>query len=244
VKDANAVLVVEVGLGLVFVDRDRPAGSLGDDRLGIPVRTFDEADGDRHAARGRPLGERREIGCAIAQVGLQHDPRVQFLELRLGQELTKQSVRQLLRLVTLQVEPDLSPTFGRHREDRAQVALHGLEAGGIGEGCEIGSKGARFDRHRHAGKLTDVVSFEQLTWRPALAGVEKGVDEPAQAHRIGLGLGVRERVLAEQVDRGGRAVSPQLAESGRCLLRVSADDELLCHPRDLAAGHQARRPPA
>ena len=67
------------------------------------------------------------------------------------------------------------------------------------------------------------------------------VERVGAAVGVALGLGGGDGRLAEQVDRGGDAVLPQVAQHAERGLRVLADDEAVRHPPHAGGGRGAER---
>ncbi len=188
------------------------------------------------------------ISCArsssrVLQVSLDDDAGMQLLEAGLGEELTEEPVGQVLRVVALHVEPDLGAPLGCRREDREEALPLGRKAGIDSERSKVRREGRRLDRGRHPRQPPEVIGLEPLVGGPALARAEERLEEAGQPGCVPVRLGVGERVLAEEVDRGSSAPTPHLSHLAGDLAGILADDELLGHPADLAP-RDARGDPA
>ena len=79
---------------------------------------------------------------------------------------------------------------------------------------------------------------------PLARGGGDDVQRLRAAGGVALGLGLGDRHLAEQVDRAGHAVPPQVAQDAERRLRVLPDDEAVRHVADAGRRRRAERRPA
>ena len=85
------------------------------------------------------------------------------------------------------------------------------------------------------------VALELRARRPLGRLAHDRLERLRAARGVALGLGLGDRRLAEQVDGGGDAVLPQLAQVAHRGLRALADDEAVGHVLDAGGGGAAER---
>jgi hypothetical protein len=105
-------------------------------------------------------------------------------------------------------------------------------------GVRLHVRRERRDLHREVGprQRPQRVHLERPALGPAGRRLGQGVERLGAALRVAVGLGLRHGRLAEQIDRGGGAVAPQLAQDPERLAGRLAHDEAVRH-----VPHAARR---
>ena len=93
-----------------------------------------------------------------------------------------------------------------------------------------------------ARERAERVGLEERPLGPRAHRLDERRERFVAALRVALRLALRHGRLAEQVDGGGDAVLPQVAEHAERLLRRLADDEAVRHVLDAARGGGARAP--
>ncbi len=108
--------------GLDRVNRSRPPGLSGQDRLVIPVRTLDEPDGDGKPLAPRPFQEPVGVLFALPEIGLQRESQVGVApEFGIAPQPAIEFDRDVLERAHLRVETEESA-------NRDDLAVQGLEA--------------------------------------------------------------------------------------------------------------------
>ena len=240
VQEPDAPLVVRVGLVLVLEHRHRPALGSGHDRLRVPVRALHQPDADRLGATGRPGDELREVVARVLQVGLDHDAGVDVRELGLVEQLAEELEREVLDLVVLHVEVDERVALGREPQQRSQPPLRLREAVLARERAVQRCEGGGLDADVHARDASAVVELEDVVRRPRAGAVEQRPEQLVDPRRIAVGLLLRDRLLAEEVDGERAPLPPQPVQPFDRRRRTLADDELLGHLEDVPPGDRRR----
>ena len=96
--------------------------------------------------------------------------------------------------------------------------------------------------HRDVGARQGAprVLLEVRPSRPGRARRHQRVEQLGDALRVAIGLGVGERVLAEQVDGARLPLAPEPGEAGERRGRRLTRDELAGHAADVAPDHRGR----
>ena len=187
-------------------------------------------------ARGvalRPVEEVLEVLRRLGEVGLQDDPGARaFGELGLAQDFQCELRDRLARVVGLHVDVQVRAGVAGDAQQAAQARLGAgdpaLGRGGAQQRREGGDLDAEVDARDRAGG----VALEQLARGPGRRGGRDGAQRVLAALRVGVGLLLGDRRLAEQVDRGGGAGLPEPLDLRERVVRVGADDEALGHLPD------------
>ena len=242
VEQAGAALVVGVGLRLAPEHRHRPPLGPGQHRLRVPVGPLHQADGDGPGPGRREGDQVGQVVAGVLEVGLDHHAGVEVGELGLLQQLPEQLEGEVLDVVVLGVEVHEGAAGHRLAEDGPQPGLGLVEPLGPGEGRVAGRQGGGLDAHVHPRQGAEVVELEEVVGRPVRRLGEEGGQQAADPGRVPVGLGVGDRLLAQEVDGEG-ACPPATAGAARPTASAGpgADDELLRHPGDVAAGDGGRR---
>ena len=189
-----------------------------------------------------PREHLRELFGGIAQVGLEYQPcRRPVGELVLGEHLEHEVEHGLARIERLHVDVDVGTELAGVAQQRAQ-ALGGVATAALGSvGAEQGGQRRDLDRHVGARDRPDAVALEHLAAGPARLDTSQ-LDERLIAPRgVAVGLGLGHGGLAQQVDRAGHAVIPQLPEHAEGRPRRLADDEPVRHVANPSRGGRPER---
>ncbi len=241
VQEPHAPLEIRVGLGLALVNGNGPGSRLGDHCLGVPVRALHEPDPEGHLAVGRPSAERHQVLVAVLEVGLHHDPGLEPCELRAGEQLAYEPVRDVLDLVPLEIEPDLRSICSGALQDGHEPPCCRRDAGIGGQRRKVRGQRRWLDRNRDTAHGPEIVLFEDFVSWPSAARVDQHRDEVRKPGGVAVGLSLRMGVLTQQVDGRSTTSLPELPELSRGARGVCGDDELGRHPSDLTAcyrGHE------
>ena len=183
----------------------------------------------RASRAGRPAGPSPPTGLA---------------ELRLGQQLQHQLEHRVARVERLHVDVQVRAELAGAAQQRAQpvgrVALAAL-------GC-VRAQQRRERRHLHrevrARQRARAVGLERRALGPVARRAGDRDQRVVAALRVALRLALRDRRLAQQVDRAGDPVAPQLAQRPERRLRRLADDEPVGHVLDPGRRRRAERRPS
>ena len=240
-------LEVAIAVRLDLVDGRRPPVLAGLDDLVIPVGALDEADQQRGrpGAAAGPLQDLPELLGRIPQVGLQHDPgRRAGPELVLGEQLEHEVEHRLPGVERFHVDVQMGAERVGLAEQRAQPP------GGVAP-AEVGRVGAqqrreRRDLHRQVGARQRAagVVLEPGPCRPNARSAGELIEGVRAPGRVGVGLGLGDGRLAEQVDGAGHTGGPQLAQDAEGRAGRLADDEAVGHVLDPAGRRRSERHPS
>ena len=218
-------------------------------RLVVPVGPLHEPHGDAATVGTRPVDERLQVGMAVAQVGLDDDARgVVAVELRLQQQVAEERQRQPLQRGALHVEVEEdAPLLGRHKERQQPRRQPRDRAVGV-DGVHLAVERRDLDGDVDARDGTLAVVVEQRVRLPSRCGLRQRLDEVEIAGCVGLRLAIRQRGLAQQVDREGDARLPhrhQLRQHiGRRLARHKGFGHAPQAPLNLADRRPGNQPRA
>ena len=137
----------------------------------------------------------------------------------------------------MQVGVELARAAQEVAEAHRGVAL--AELGGVGP--QQRGEGRDLDRQVLARDAPGAVGLERRALGELAVDLDEPVERLAAARGVAVGLGARDRRLAEQVDARGDAVLPQLLEHAGGLARRLADDEAVGHVLDARRGGGAER---
>src|SRR5207253_4381047 len=115
-------LEVYVALRLLQINRRIPAILPGFDFFVVPVRAFDEPDGETGPARATPLDQIAQILFRIAQVGLNNDASMRpIVEFGFGADFFEKIERCIFVSITFHVEVDERAQLARAAQNRPEL---------------------------------------------------------------------------------------------------------------------------
>ena len=121
-QDSRKGLEVYVALRLLKINRTIPAVLPGFNLFVIPIRAFDEPDGETRPARATPLDQIAQIGFGIAQIGLSNDASMgPIVEFGFGAECFEKVERGVFMRITFHVEVDKRAQLARAAQNRPQL---------------------------------------------------------------------------------------------------------------------------
>ena len=233
---------LETGVGGPFVGPDRhgPAHLLGMDQFVVPVGALDQPHTHLTAAAAGPVNQPRGVFRPAAQIGLHGHTGGKIDGFATALE---KGDRQILDGRLLHVEVDRHPLRGRFTEDRVQGGRKGSQ--GAFEVDRIGprAQGAGLDRDARPRHGAEVVAFQARLGRPMADFRRQDLQQIEVATLVGLGLGLADAGLTEQVDAEGHALCPQVAQDGQGSRGVGPGDEIARHGRDALGDRLAPRVP-
>jgi hypothetical protein len=183
------------------------------DHLVVPVRALHEPDGERlrtlRARAGEPLHHGVERVRRVAQVRLEHHPgRRAGAELLLGEQLQHELEHRVAGVQRLHVDVQVRAAVARLAQQAAQalgrVALAALGRVRAQERRERGDLDGEVRTRERAG----AVALQRGPLGPVARRRGERLQRVRATLRVALGLGLRDRRLAEQVDRARHAVLP------------------------------------
>ena len=175
-------LVVRVGFVLEIEDRDRPVPLPREQRFGVPISAFNQADGDPAFLRGGPLDQLAHVARGIAQVGLHRDAEVRAVrEFRLGEHALEKIERHILQAVMLHVEIDEDAALLREPQDRAQALAEMLDGILRRAGMDLRIERGNFNRDVD---LRDRAAASESSWATSVQ-----VSAASASRRSGEGSG-------------------------------------------------------
>ena len=209
------------------------------DRLGVPVRALDQANGDDASRATSPVDHRPGVLDAALEIGLHRQPA---LEADLLHAPLEEGDGEVLQRVVLHVEVD-EDALGLRRFENGHEPPHEVAHRSLGvDRIAPGREGRDLDRDVDAGNRPHVVRLESRIGLPRRHARRKIVDEIEVLAGVFVRLGVAHARLAEQVDAEGHALVPHGPKARQRAGRIHAGDELARHRLDLRGDGPRRGP--